>query len=63
MPKYNRAEVLVVELTLNGKDYTRDGKTYGYFVLFQSVEPRLISVDGTTVIRIKGHGFVNTTVI
>ena len=59
IPKYTKPDVLRVELTLNGKDYTNDGKTYGYFDPYVlNAEPRLISVEGTTKVRIKGFGFV-----
>jgi len=62
IPKYTKPDVLKVELTLNGKDYTNDGKTYGYFDPYVlNAEPRLISVEGTTIVRIKGFGFVNST--
>jgi len=61
IPKYSKPDVLRVELTTNGKDYTNDGKTYGYFDPYVvNAEPRLISVDGTTKVRIKGFGFVNS---
>ena len=62
IPKYTKPDVLRVELTLNNKDYTDDGKTYGYFDPYVlNAEPRLISVEGTTVVRIKGFGFVNSS--
>ena len=62
IPKYTKPDVLRVELTVNGKDWTNDGYTYGYFDPFVlRAEPALISVDGTTVVRVKGFGFVNTT--
>lgn len=62
VPKYTKPDVLRVELTVNGEDYTNDGKTYGYFDPYVlNAEPRLISVDGTTVVKIKGFGFVNST--
>lgn len=53
--------MLRVELTLNGQDYTNDLKTYGYYDPYVlNAEPRLISVEGTTKVRIKGFGFVNS---
>lgn len=62
IPKYTKPDVLRVELTLNGKDYTNDGRTYGYFDPYVlNAEPRLISVEGTTIVRIKGFGFVNSS--
>jgi len=46
---------------MNGLDYTGDGKTYGYFDPYVlNAEPRLISVEGTTKVRIKGFGFVDS---
>jgi hypothetical protein len=59
IPKYTKPDVLRVELTLNEQDYTNDGKTYGYFDPYVlNAYPRLISVEGTTKVRIKGFGFV-----
>ena len=61
IPKYTRPDVLRVELTLNNKDYTNDAKTYGYYDPYVlNAEPKLISVEGTTMVRIKGFGFVNS---
>lgn len=61
VPKYTKPDVLRVELTLNGKDWTNDKLTYGYFDPYVlNAEPRLINVDGNTKIRIKGFGFVNS---
>ena len=62
VPRYTKPDVLRVEVTVNGKDWSSDGKTYGYFDPFVlRAEPALISVDGTTIVRIKGFGFVNST--
>jgi IPT/TIG domain len=62
VPKYSKPEVLRVEVTVNGKDWSNDGKTYGYFDPYVlRAEPALISVDGTTKIRVIGFGFVNST--
>ena len=61
IPKYSKPDVLRVELTLNSLDYTNDGKNYGYFDPYVvNALPRLISVEGTTKVRIKGFGFVNS---
>jgi hypothetical protein len=47
---------------MNGKDWSNDGKTYGYFDPYViRAEPTLVSVDGTTKIQIIGFGFVNST--
>jgi len=62
IPKYTKPDVLRVELTVNGIDYTKDGKTYGYFDPYVlDAEPRLISIEGTTMVRIIGFGFVNSS--
>lgn len=62
IPKYTKPDVLRVELTLNSKDYTNDKQNYGYFDPYVlNAEPRLISVEGTTIVRIKGFGFVNSS--
>ena len=62
IPKYTKPDVLKVELTLNNKDYTNDGRTYGYYDPYVlNAEPKLISVDGSTLVRIKGFGFVNSS--
>lgn len=61
IPKYTKPDVLRVELTLNDQDYTNDKKTYGYFDPYVlNAEPRLISIEGTTKVRIKGFGFVDS---
>ena len=61
IPKYTKPDVLRVELTLNGIDYTADKKTYGYFDPYVlNAEPKLMAIDGSTIIRIKGFGFVNS---
>jgi len=61
VPKYTKPDVLKVELTLNGHDYTNDKKDYGYYDPYViDVYPKLIAVDGSTKIKIKGIGFVNS---
>jgi hypothetical protein len=61
IPKYTKPDELIVELTLNGQDYTNDNKKYGYFDPYVlNAEPRLISVEGTTKVKIKGFGFVDS---
>lgn len=62
IPKYSKPDELIVELTLNGEDYTNDGHKYGFFDPYVlNAEPRLISVEGTTKVLIKGFGFVNSS--
>lgn len=49
-----------VEITFNGQDYTHENQTYGFFDPFVlDVRPRLISMKGTTRVRLIGYGFVN----
>jgi hypothetical protein len=61
VPRYTKPQVLNVDLTLNGKDWTNDGLTYGYFDPFIiRAEPALVSIDGTTKIKLIGFGFVNS---
>jgi len=61
IPKYTRPNVLPVELTLNGRDFTNDNKTYGFFDPFViDAYPRLIHVNGTTNVTVKGLGFVDS---
>ncbi len=61
IPKYTKPDVLTVEVTMNGQDYTNDNRTYGFFDPYiLKVEPRLISTKGTTKVRLIGFGFVNS---
>lgn len=49
LPLFAKPDVLVVELTLNGVDFTNNKKTYGFFDPFLiDVRPKLISNAGTT---------------
>lgn len=60
VPKYSKPDVLTVEATFNGADYTHDNQTYGFFDPYVlDVQPRLISVKGTTKVKLIGFGFVN----
>jgi hypothetical protein len=62
VPKYTKPDVLPVEVTFNGEDYTHDNFTYGFFDPYiLDVQPRLISMKGTTLVRLYGFGFVNST--
>jgi len=64
VPKYTKPDVLNVELSTNGEDFTNDKVTYGFFDPFLiNVWPRLISdkaIDNTQI-KLSGFGFVNTT--
>jgi hypothetical protein len=60
VPKYAKPDVLTVEATFNGQDYTHDNHTYGFFDPYVlDLQPRLISTRGTTRVRLVGFGFVN----
>jgi hypothetical protein len=62
VPKYAKPDVLQVEVTFNGEDYTHDNQTYGFFDPYVlDVQPRLISAKGTTRVRLFGFGFVNSS--
>lgn len=61
VPAYTRPDVLRVEVTLNGIDYSNDGLTYGYYDPYViSASPRLIAVDGSTEVTLTGMGFVDS---
>ena len=61
IPKYTKPDILAVEISMNGKDYTNDRVTYGFYDAFVlDVQPRLISKRGGTKLNILGFGFVNS---
>lgn len=61
VPEYTKPDVLKVELTTNGESYTSDNHTYGFFDPFVlDATPRLIAIDGSTQVAIKGIGFVDS---
>jgi hypothetical protein len=61
VPKYTKPDVLQVEVSMNGRDYTNDHVTYGFFDAFVlSVNPRLIVREGGTKLTVRGFGFVNS---
>lgn len=62
VPKYTKPDVLPVEVTFNGQDFTNDNNTYGFFDPYVlDVQPRLIHARGSTRVRLYGFGFVNST--
>lgn len=62
VPKYNRPDVVPVEISLDDEYYTSDGKEFGFYDPFVwNVKPKMVSRKGNTTIRIHGYGFVNTT--
>lgn len=61
IPKYTKPDILPVDVSMNGKDFTNDHVTYGYYDAFVlDVQPRLISKRGGTKMTVKGFGFVNS---
>lgn len=61
VPQYTKPDVLEVEMTVNGESYTNDNHTYGYFDPFViDANPKLLAVDGSTKVQIKGLGFVDS---
>ena len=62
MPKYNTPNVLKVDVSMDGEDFTTDNLEYGFFDPYiLSVEPKLVSTKGGTPLSIKGYGFVNVS--
>jgi len=64
VPKYTKPDVLNVELSTNGEDFTNDKVSYGFFDPFLiNVSPRLIVAGGSdrSQLKLSGFGFVNTT--
>jgi len=61
IPMYTKPDILPVEVTMNGRDYTNDKVTYGFYDAFVlDVQPRLISKRGGTKMTVKGFGFVDS---
>lgn len=61
VPDYTKPDVLRVEVTFNGQDYTNDHQTFGYFDPFiLDIVPRLLSPSGSTKLRLIGFGFVDS---
>lgn len=61
IPMFTKPDVLPVEVSLNGFDYSRSNHTFGYFDPYViSAEPRLLAQDGSTEVTLKGLGFVDS---
>lgn len=61
VPDYTKPDVLAVEVTFNGQDYTNDHQTFGFFDPYiLDIVPRFISPAGTTKLRLIGFGFVDS---
>ena len=62
VPKYNRPDVVPVEISLDAEYYTSDNKEFGFYDPYVwNVKPRMVSRKGNTTITIHGYGFINTT--
>lgn len=58
---YSRPEVITIEITMNGKDYTNNGVNYTFFDAFVlSASPRYFTEKGGTEVKVHGFGFANT---
>jgi hypothetical protein len=61
IPKFTKPDVLRVEISFNGFDYTNDNKTYGYYDPYLiDVKPRLIAKNGSTKLTLIGLGFADS---
>jgi hypothetical protein len=58
---YSRPEVITIEITMNGKDYTNNQVNYTFFDAFVlSATPRFFTERGGTNVTVHGFGFANT---
>ena len=61
IPKLSRPEVVTVEITLNGIDYTSDRKNYTYYDAFVlDLVPKFGRKEGGTLVSVMGFGFADT---
>lgn len=59
IPPYTSPEVLFVDISFNGQEYTNDMFQFGYldpYIL--DVQPRLVSSHGTTKLTLHGFGMI-----
>ena len=59
IPPYTSPEVLTVDISFNGQEYTNDNFEFGYldpYIL--DVQPRLVSAHGTTKLTLHGFGMI-----
>lgn len=58
---YSRPEVVTIEVSTNGLDYTNNGVRYTFFDAFVlSATPKFVSEKGGTVVSVIGFGFADT---
>ena len=61
VPHYPKPDIMYVDVTMNGDDYTNDHVSFGFYDAYViDVIPKLISKEGGTNLTVKGFGFVNT---
>ena len=61
IPMYTKPDVLPVQVTLNGFDYSNDNATFGFYDPYVvDASPRLIAVDGSTRVTLRGLGFADS---
>lgn len=59
IPAYTSPEVLTLDVSFNGQEYTNDRVEFGFldpYIL--NVKPRLVSSHGTTKLTLKGYGMI-----
>jgi hypothetical protein len=57
----SRPEVVSVEVSLNGIDFTQDKVKYSYYDAFVlDLSPHIGKTEGGTQIAVKGYGFADT---
>lgn len=59
IPQYTSPEILTVDISFNGQEYTNDRFEFGFldpYIL--DVQPRLVSSHGTTKLTLHGFGMI-----
>ena len=61
LPRLSRPEVVTVEVSLNGYDYTVNQFNYTYYDAYVlDIQPKYGKIEGGTPIKVMGFGFANT---
>ena len=64
LPDYPQPDLLDVEVSVNGVDFSNNGVKFGFYDPFVlHVTPKLISKSGSTKLEIKGVGYADTSKI
>lgn len=59
-PAYTQPDVLCLEISFNGKDFTNSNLTYGYFDPFIiRAQPNLITSTKASKLTLHGFGFID----